>query len=127
MHSWLADAVLVAHLAFILFVVFGGFLLGRFPRLAWLHLPAAAWGALIEFGGWLCPLTPLENHLRRLAGEAGYEGGFVAHYLVPIIYPEALTREMQIGLGVVVLVVNLGAYLWAFRRSAGDEGARRSP
>ena len=123
-YSLLADAVLVAHLVFILFVVFGGFLLGRFPRLAWLQLPAATWGAIIEFGGWICPLTPLENHLRRLAGQAGYEGGFIAHYLVPIVYPEALSREVQWLLGLGVVVVNLVAYAW--RGRAGTRYARRN-
>jgi hypothetical protein len=121
--SWLADAVLVLHLAFILFVVFGAFLLPRFPRLIWLHLPAAAWGALIEFAGWICPLTPLENHLRRLGGEAGYEGGFMAHYLLPVIYPEALTREIQVAIGLGVIVVNLVAYAWWYR--AGKRNAQR--
>ena len=123
-YSLLADAVLVAHLVFILFVVFGGFLLGRFPRLAWLQLPAATWGAIIEFGGWICPLTPLENHLRRLAGQAGYEGGFIAHCLVPIVYPEALSREVQWLLGLGVVVVNLVAYAWRCR--AGTRYARRN-
>lgn len=113
--SWLADAVLLLHLAFILFVVFGGFLLVRFPRLIWLHLPAAAWGALIEFAGWICPLTPLENHLRRLGGGAGYEGGFIAHYLLPVIYPQALTRELQVALGFGVVAVNLVAYARWYR------------
>jgi hypothetical protein len=121
--SWLADAVLLWHLAFILFVVSGGFLLRRFPRLIWLHLPAAAWGALIEFAGWICPLTPLENHLRRLGGEAGYEGGFIAHYLLPVVYPEALSREIQVALGLGVIVVNLVTYAWWYR--AGKRNAQR--
>lgn len=115
-YGLLADAVLLLHLTFILFVVLGGFLARRRPRLAWLHLPAAAWGALIEFGDWPCPLTPLENHLRALAGEAGYRGGFVEHYLLPLIYPEALTRELQVALGLGVVAINLGAY--AFSRGA---------
>jgi hypothetical protein len=108
--SLLADAVLLLHMVFILFVVFGGFLLRRFPRLMLLHLPAAVWGALIEFAGGTCPLTPLENHFRRLAGEAGYRGGFIEHYLMPVVYPESLTRELQIALGVGVVVVNIAAY-----------------
>lgn len=120
-HAWLADSVLLLHLAFILFVVFGGFLLRRFPRLVWLQLPAAAWGALIEFGGWTCPLTPLENHLRRLAGQAGYEGGFIAHYLLPVIYPEALTRGMQLALGIGVLAINAIAYAWWYRARRRDQ------
>ena len=114
----LADLTVVAHGLFIVFVVFGGLLVVRWPRVAWAHLPCAAWGALIEFRGWICPLTPLENHFRRLAGEGGYPGGFIETYLIPLIYPGAvLTREVQIGLGVGVVVVNLAAYGWvAWRR-----------
>ena len=106
----LADAVLVFHLAFIVFVVLGAFLLRRHPRLVWLHLPAALWGAVIEFRGGVCPLTPLENALRALGGDAGYPSGFIAHYLWPLIYPSGLTRELQIGLGLAVVVINLLAY-----------------
>lgn len=106
----LADAVLLFHLAFILFVVFGALLLRPFPRLIWLHLPAAIWAGLIELIGFTCPLTPLENHLRRLGGERTYSGGFIEHYLLPIIYPPGLTREMQAWLGIAVLVINVVAY-----------------
>ncbi|HSG22384.1 MAG TPA: DUF2784 domain-containing protein [Azonexus sp.] len=110
LYPLLADAVLLFHLAFILFVVFGALLLRRFPRLIWLHLPAVIWAGLIELIGLVCPLTPLENHLRRLGGETGYSGGFIEHYLLPIIYPPGLTREMQVGLGIAVLVINVVAY-----------------
>lgn len=113
--SLLADVVLLLHLAFILFVVLGAFLARRFPRLVWLHLPAAAWGALVELAGWVCPLTPLENHLRRLGGEAGYEGGFIGRYLLPVVYPEALSRQLQVALGLGVIVINVVAYAWARR------------
>lgn len=106
----LADALVLLHLAFVLFVVFGGFLAWRWRSIAWVHLPAAAWGALIEFTGWICPLTPLENHWRRLAGDTGYAGGFVEHYVVPIVYPAGLTAPTQVALGVLVLAVNLVAY-----------------
>lgn len=106
----LADAVLLLHLAFILFVVGGGLFLGRWPRLPWLHVPAVAWGVTIELCGCICPLTPLENRLRLLGGEAGYPGGFVEHYLWPIVYPEGLTREWQIALGLGVAALNLFAY-----------------
>lgn len=106
----LADVVLLFHLAFIIFVVLGSLLVWRFPRLAWLHLPAVMWAGLIEMSGRVCPLTPLENHLRQLSGEAGYHGGFVEHYLLPIIYPHALSREMQIGLGIAVIAINVVAY-----------------
>jgi hypothetical protein len=112
----LADLVFLAHLAFALFVVLGGIAVWLKPRLAWLHLPAVAWGALIEFAGWICPLTPWEQSLRRLAGEKGYTGGFVEHYLLPILYPEGLTREIQIGLGLLVLLINGIAYLLILRR-----------
>jgi hypothetical protein len=91
----LADLVVVVHLGFVAFVVAGGLLVLRWPRLAWAHLPCAVWGALIEFAGWVCPLTPLENDLRRLGGEAGYEGGFVERYLTSVLYPHGLTRTHQ--------------------------------
>jgi hypothetical protein len=114
----LADLVVVVHLLFVVFVVAGGLLVLRRPRLAWLHVPAAVWGALIEFAGWICPLTPLENRLRRLGGEAGYEGGFVDEYLLAILYPSGLTRTHQIVLGALVLVLNLAVYGYAlWRRS----------
>jgi hypothetical protein len=112
----LADLVFLAHLAFVLFVVLGGIAVWWKLRLAWLHLPAAAWGVLIEFAGWICPLTPWEQSLRRLAGEQGYSGGFVEHYLFPLLYPEGLTRDVQIALGVVVLAINGVAYALILRR-----------
>jgi hypothetical protein len=111
----LADAVVVVHLLFVVFVMAGGFLLVRWPRLAWLHLPAAAWGALIEFTGGICPLTPLENRLRAQSGESAYSGSFVEHYLLPILYPENLTLPVQMVLGGVVVGVNLLAYALAYR------------
>ena len=117
----LADAVLVLHLAFILGVVFGGLLVLRWPRVAWVHLPVATWGALIEFMNWRCPLTPLEKSLRRLSGEAGFEGGFIEHYLLPLIYPGALTPTVQLILGLGVVVINIAIYGYIFYRR------RRSP
>lgn len=118
----LADVVLLFHLAFIVFVVLGSLLVWRFPRLAWLHLPAVMWAGLIEISGRICPLTPLENHLRQLSGEAGYHGGFVEHYLLPIIYPHALWREMQIGLGIAVVAINVVAYTVLHQRTKRHEG-----
>jgi hypothetical protein len=106
MYGWLADAVLVLHFAFVLFVALGGFLVLRWPRLAWLHVPVFVWGALIELTGGTCPLTPLEVALRQRAGEAGYTGGFIEHYLTSLIYPGGLTRTIQVALGVAVLAVN---------------------
>lgn len=109
-HRLLADLVLALHLAFVVFVVLGGFLVHRWPHLAWLHLPALAWGVLIELAGWICPLTPLENSLRRGAGEAGYEGGFIEHYLLAVLYPDGLTRQVQLLLAAALLSLNMAVY-----------------
>ena len=120
-YSLLADLVVGLHLAFVVFVVLGGLLVLRWPRVAWLHLPAVAWGALIEWRGWICPLTPLEVELRRRAGEAGYDEGFLDHYVIPLLYPPGLTRELQLGMAAGVVVLNAavyGAVLWRRRRSA---------
>ncbi len=108
--SILADAVLLLHFAFVVFVAAGGLLVLRWPRLAWLHLPAAVWGALVELAGWICPLTPLENYLRERTGRTGYSGDFVEHYLMLLIYPSGLTANTQLLLGVGVLAVNLAIY-----------------
>lgn len=108
--SLAADLVVLLHFAFIVFVVAGGLLVLRWPRIAWAHLPAAAWGAGIILVGGICPLTPLERALRRASGEAGYEGGFIDHYLMPLIYPVGLTRDVQIVLGMLVVGVNLCVY-----------------
>lgn len=121
-YRFAADVVVVVHFAFVLFVVAGAFLALRWRWIPWLHLPAAAWGALIEFGGWVCPLTPLENALRRAAGEAAYAGGFVERYIIPVMYPSGLTRTLQIALGVIVIVMNAGAYGFVWRR--GGLGTR---
>jgi hypothetical protein len=106
----LADLVLVAHLTFVIFAVLGGLLVLRWRRAAWLQIPAAIWGVLIEYTGWVCPLTPLENSLRTRGGEAGYSGGFIEHYIQPFLYPAGLTRSTQIALGSLVVVLNLTAY-----------------
>ncbi len=106
----LADSVVVIHFAFILFVIFGALLVLKWNRLMWFHIPCAIWGALIEFAGWICPLTPLENQLRIRSGAEGYHSSFIEHYIIPIIYPTALNRSMQIFLGILVLVINLGIY-----------------
>ena len=105
-----ADVIVLVHLAFILFVAAGGLLVLRWPKLAWMHVPAVVWGALIELVGWICPLTPLENRLRGAAGEAAFDGGFIDRYIMPIIYPAGLTRGMQLTIGTVVIVVNLVVY-----------------
>lgn len=112
-----ADLVLVVHLAFVLFVVLGGLLALRWPKVAWAHVPVALYGALIEFVGFTCPLTPLEIWLRRRGGEAGYEGGFIEHYVTATLYPSGLTREVQLALGVAVLALNGVVYAaWLRRR-----------
>jgi len=111
-----ADAILVSHLAFVLFVVFGALLLLRWPRVAWLHIPAVVWAAFIEFSGTICPLTPLEVALRQRAGQAGYGGGFIDHYVVSLLYPEGLTQNTQAMLGAVLVAINAAIYIVAFRR-----------
>jgi hypothetical protein len=110
-----ADALALLHLSFILFVLFGGLLLLKWPKLAWVHIPATVWGVLIELAGWYCPLTKWENEMLRRAGETGYSGGFVAHYIFRAIYPAGLTRGLEIAIGVFVLVVNLSVYMRVFR------------
>ena len=106
----LADLVVLTHFAFIVFVVAGGLLVLRWYWVIWAHIPAAVWGAAIEFFSWYCPLTTVENSLRELSGAAGYSGGFIERYVIPIIYPDALTRELQLVLGGVVVLLNLAVY-----------------
>jgi hypothetical protein len=124
MYRIFADLVVGLHLVFVVFVVAGGLLVLRWPKAAFVHLPAAAWGAAIEFAGWICPLTPLENSLRRLAGESGYSTGFIEHYLLPVLYPSALTRDIQLLLGVLVIGVNLAVYTYAVRRNQKTRKSR---
>ena len=111
----LADLVVLVHLTFVLFAVLGGFLLLWWRRCTWVHLPAVLWAALIEFTGWVCPLTPLENWLRESGGGSGYRAGFVEHHILPILYPDSLTRPSQVALGAFVLGINLVVYGWVFR------------
>jgi hypothetical protein len=108
--SLLADALVVIHFAFTAFAIFGGFLTWRWRWIAALHLPALAWGFWVEVSHSICPLTPLENHLRRLGGEAGYTGGFLAHYLVRVLYPPGLTWQIQWELAGLLLLINAVAY-----------------
>lgn len=122
--SFLADIVLVAHLAFVVFVVLGGLLVFRWPRVAWLHIPCALWGGLVEMFGWLCPLTPLEVALRRAAGEGGYRGGFLEYYLEPLLYPPGLSRGWQVGLGLFVITLNAVIYLTVWRRRRAGRSER---
>jgi len=112
----MADLVVIFHFAFVMFVVLGGLLALRWPKVAYVHLPIAAYGALIELVGWICPLTPLEKQLRETAGLEGYPGGFVEHYILPVLYPAGLTRGVQLWLGGLVLGLNLLIYGFVLRR-----------
>ena len=119
-----ADLLVLIHFGFILFVFLGGLLVWRWPRVMWLHLPAMAWGALIEFVGFICPLTPLENRLRMAAGADVYAGGFVDRYITPVVYPDGLDRSTQLVLGTLIILINLAVYtLVAVKRKRDD----RSP
>lgn len=112
-----ADGVLLLHLGFILFAIFGGALALRWRWMPVVHLPAAAWAVFVELTGRICPLTYLEDILRVRAGQSGYTGGFVEHYLVEVIYPSGLTRNVQFVLAAAVVVINSAIYAWiAFRR-----------
>lgn len=127
MGYWLAaNLLLVIHLGFVCFVVLGGLLVCKWRRVAWVHIPAVVWGVLIEFQGWLCPLTPLEQWFRQAAGQTGYGGGFIEYYLVPVLYPAQLDHEMQIVLGALVIVINIGIYGWLLARLVrGRQGGIR--
>ncbi|PKN68849.1 MAG: DUF2784 domain-containing protein [Deltaproteobacteria bacterium HGW-Deltaproteobacteria-12] len=116
MYQLLADMLVVGHFLFIAFVAIGGVFVIYRPRLAWLHLPSAAWGAAVELCGWFCPLTPLENYLRLSGGGKVYDGDFIEHYLLPIIYPQNLTATGQQILGILVVAVNLIFYTLAIRK-----------
>jgi Protein of Unknown function (DUF2784) len=112
-----ADAIVLLHLGFIVFVSVGAFLVLRWKWVAWFQIPAVAWGAAIEFCGADCPLTPWEQHLRVAAGQEGYTGGFIEHYIVALIYPAGLTVSMQFWIGVVFIAINVFAYAWVLYRS----------
>jgi len=114
--SLLADLILAFHAAFVVFVVLGGLLTLRWPRAVWIHVPCALWGSSVVIAGWICPLTPVESALRRAAGEGGYAGGFLDHWVRLVLYPPGLTREVQVALGVAAVAFNLGVYAWAWRR-----------
>ena len=112
----LATLVVVAHFAFILFVMFGGLLALRWAWVPWVHIPCFVWGAGIEVTGGICPLTPLENSLRRAAGDSPYVGTFIEHYILPVMYPAGLTRSVQLVLAVGLVALNVAIYLWVIRR-----------
>ncbi len=111
-----ADFIVFLHLGFVLFVILGGLLVLKWKWVMWVHLPAAMWGALIECTGWICPLTPLENWLRELGGGQGYQSSFVDHYVLPLLYPGNVTRDTQIILGLLVVLVNVGIYALVYYR-----------
>ena len=117
--NFAADLIVLLHFLFILFVVLGGVLVLKRRWIAWLHIPCAIWGVLIEFFGWICPLTPLENKLRIEATSSGYSGGFIDHYIMPIVYPSGLTRGMQLVLGVSVIAFNIFVYGLVIFRPSG--------
>jgi hypothetical protein len=120
----MANLIVLVHFAFVVFVVLGGLLALRWPRAAWLHVPAVIWGALVEFTGWICPLTPLENRLRAAAGETSYEGDFIAHYILPALYPNGLTRSDQLMLGGLALGLNVAIYAVVIVRHRKGQGTR---
>ncbi len=124
LYRLLANTVVIIHVGFVAFVVLGGFFAWRWQRIAWLHIPTALYGVTIEFVGWVCPLTPLENHFRRLAGQSGYTGGFVEHYIIPVLYPTDLTVSLRVILGTLVLFVNALAYGVYFWRIANSRPSR---
>jgi hypothetical protein len=120
---WLADLTVGLHLLFVAFVVLGGLLALRWPRVAWIHLPAALWGIVVEYAGWICPLTPLEVWLRHRAGQAGYSGGFIEHYLLPVLYPAGLDQPTQWLLGTLVLGINSAIYGWLLLKRKGSRSS----
>ena len=111
-----ADLLVLFHVAFVAFALFGALAVAWRPQLAVLHVPAAIWAVLVEMNAWICPLTPWEQSLRRAAGQAGYAGSFVDHYVLPILYPVHLTPRIQWVLAAVVLLVNVLLYAWVIRR-----------
>ena len=121
-HKILADLVVVLHFLFIVFAIFGGVLALRWRWIPWLHLPCVTWGAAVELTGRVCPLTPLENSLRAAGGAAGYPGGFIEHYLLAVIYPASLTREIQLALAGILLSLNAAVYFFVWRRALRNTG-----
>src|SRR5262249_60214340 len=115
------DFVLLLDIGFLLFAARGGVMVFKWRRVAWFHIPAALWAALIELVGWVCPLTPLENWLRRQGGEAGYQTGFIGRYLLPLIFPAPFSRSLHVVLGLLVMCVNFAIYWCIWRRSASTE------
>lgn len=124
-YTVLADLVVLLHVGFVVFAVFGGLLALHSPRWVYVHVPAAAWAVLVEWTGWICPLTPLENFLRMQGAGSGYHGSFIEQYVLPLLYPASLTRPLQVVLGVLVVLINVGIYGWVWYRMAGRARAAR--
>jgi hypothetical protein len=124
-HLILADLVMILHVAFVIFVLCGGLLVLKWRWIAWLHLPAAIWGAVIEFTGWICPLTPLENWLREQGGKASYRSDFIAQYLLPVLYPVDLTQDLQLLLGTGVVALNAVVYWWLWQMQMREVSRNR--
>ena len=122
MYGVLAELTVLVHLGFIIYVIFGGLLAIRWPRSIWVHLPVLIWGVGVELTGWVCPLTPLENHFRAQAALQGYQGGFIEHYLIAVIYPAGLTRQVQIGLGAALFAFNIVIYAVIWRAARAQRG-----
>jgi len=125
MMQFFADGIVLFHVGFVLFVVFGGLLVLRWRRVIWAHVPAVAWGALLELFDWICPLTPLENEFRRRAGQAGYEEGFIEHYVLPLLYPVNRNAGVRIALGIMAIAMNVLIYSWVFRQLKWSPFARK--
>jgi hypothetical protein len=124
-YGLLADLLVVLHVIFVLFVLFGGLLVFKWPRVLWWHLPAMAWGALVEFTGWFCPLSSLESWLRMQSGESGFQGDFVSRWFLPVLYPDFLSRRIQFALGCLVLGLNIIIYAWIWQRRLNPSHAER--
>jgi hypothetical protein len=122
-----AEIVLTLHFAFAAFAIFGGLAVRWVPRLAWLHLPALAWGSLVNLGGWVCPLTPLEHHLRSLAGQSAHDGAFVEQYIAPLLYPQGMTREVALLAGIALPLWNTGVYAWVLLRLRAERAIAGRP
>jgi len=120
----LADGLVVVHVAFVAFVVLGGLLVLKWTRVAFGHLPAVVWGVVIELAGWVCPLTPLENQAREAGGGVAYQGDFIEHYLLPVLYPADLTRQVQCVLGFGALLLNVAVYALVIARKRRGRTAR---
>jgi hypothetical protein len=125
-YGLLADVIALVHILFVLFVMFGALFALRWPRAIWVHAPALIWGFIVEFGNLVCPLTPLETRLRVLSGEAGYRESFLSHWLMTVLYPDFLTRDLQVVLGGSLLLLNIGLYAYVWRKKLARRSTKNS-